>query len=178
MRKLVSAGAALLLLAGCATRIYPKDETITPSKVKLSTFTAVVAKPMGVERVAGEGDPEGVNTIHIALINCLKPLFPNLKQVGSEQTEFAPGTVIIEPAIEDMKRVTPAQRVFASQIAGSSAVLLRTRYTDAASGQVIASPVFYAKADARAGAWTMGVMDHVMLGRVADLACSYAKSNY
>jgi hypothetical protein len=179
MKTLTTAAISLLLLAGCATQIHPKDETIQPSKVRLGTYSAVVTKPLIVEKIAdASGDPAGVDHIRADLVNCLRLVFPKLEQVSADRAQFAAGTVIIEPAIEDMKRVNGAGRFFAGAMAGSSAVLLRTKYIDAASGEVIASPVFYARASAMSGAWTMGAMDNVMLNRIAEQACSYAKLNY
>jgi len=84
---------------------------------------------------------------------------------------------VIEPAIVDLKKVDTAERIFAGAFAGSSAVLLRTRYTDTGSGDVLAAPVFYAKANAMGGAWTFGSTDNAMLTRIVDEACNYAKRN-
>lgn len=63
-------------------------------------------------------------------------------------------------------------------MAGSSAVLLRTQYLDGATGTVVASPTFYARASAMGGAWTIGGTDNAMLQRIVDQACAYAKQNY
>jgi hypothetical protein len=97
---------------------------------------------------------------------------------SADQTDFAPGTLLIEPAIEDLKKVNGGERFWVGPMAGSSAVLLRMRYTDVASRDVIAAPVFYSKANAMGGAWTFGATDNIMLNRVVELACSYARSNY
>lgn len=90
---------------------------------------------------------------------------------------FAAGTLIIEPAIEDMKKINIGERIMVGVMAGSSAILLRTVYRDGASGEAIASPVFYSKASAISGALTFGGMDNAMLNRVVNLACDYARHN-
>lgn len=175
MTKLVLTALALSLLAGCATRIYPKDETIAPPSVKLGSFSTVVVKPIVVEKVDGD-DQDGIRIIEFALFNCLKPIFPTLALAAAGHTAFPPGALVIEPAIEDMKRITPLQRQIG--VVGSSAVLLRTRYTDAASAEVIASPVFYANSGSSAGYYSKGAEDRAMLNRVAGTACAYAKANH
>ena len=87
------------------------------------------------------------------------------------------GTLIIEPAIEDMKKINIGERIMVGAMAGSSAILLRTVYRDGASGEAIASPVFYSKSSAMSGALTFGAMDNVMLNRAVNLACDYARHN-
>lgn len=179
MKKGVTSVAALLLLAGCATQIHPKDQTIQPSKVRLGTFSTVVTKPLVVERMEGDpGDVRAVDRIRAELDQCLGSVFKTVSQVPADRSDFAPGTLVIEPAIEDLKKVNGAERFWVGPMAGSSAILLRVRYTDAGSRDIVASPVFYSKANAQAGTWTFGAADNNMLNRVVTLACSYARSNY
>jgi hypothetical protein len=62
-------------------------------------------------------------------------------------------------------------------MAGSSAVLLRMRYTNAATGEVVADPTPYAKASAWGGAFSFAASDNKMLMRLVNDACSYGRSN-
>lgn len=46
------------------------------------------------------------------------------------------------------------------------------------SGKVIATPEFYQRANAMAGAWTVGAHDNAMLQRVTVLVANYLSGNY
>lgn len=171
-------GAFALALSGCATQIREKNATIQPSKVPFSTFSSVVVVPLIVERSGNDaGDRRAVTHINGNLDNCFNSVFKNVTPAASGQSVFESGTLVIEPAIEDLKKVNVGERVWVGPLAGSSAVLLRTRYRDGASGDVIAEPVFYSKANAMGGAWTFGTTDNLMLNRVVELACDYARRN-
>jgi hypothetical protein len=63
-------------------------------------------------------------------------------------------------------------------MAGSSAVLMTARITEKETGRVVATPLFYARAEAWGGAFTFGVTDNLMLLRIADRLCDYLLANY
>jgi hypothetical protein len=167
-----------LLASACATNIHDKHDTIQPSKVRFGTFSHVAIAPLVVEQSEGDpGDERAVEHMKTALAACLASAFKDAAMTSAD-SKANPETLLVEPAIENLKKVNGAERFFVGPMAGSSAVLLRTRYRNGATNDVIAEPVFYAKASAWSGAWTIGVMDNVMLDRVVNQACDYARGNY
>ena len=169
--------AMMTCIAGCTTNIHAQDDTIKPSKAPLGSYQTVSIRPLTVEKYGGDdGDKRAVSRIETELSACLSRVFPGAKPLARDG-EGPNGALLIDPAIVDLKKVDTAERIFAGALAGSSAVLLRTRYTDTASGTVLAAPVFYAKANAMGGAWTFGSTDNGMLTRIVADACNYAKSN-
>ena len=174
--RVIAIGAAIFTSA-CATHIEHRDETIQPSKVRLGSFNAVQIAPLLVEKSEGDsGDLAAIERIKTSLATCLRSVFKGAVPTGA--TPAAAGTLVVEPAIEDLKKVNVAERFFVGAMAGSSAVLLRTRYRDGSTNEIVASPVFYQRAAAMSGAWTIGGQDNAMLDRVVNLACDYARQNY
>ena len=157
--------AALASLAACTTDIHAKDETIRPPKVPFGHYSSVVIKPLVVAHTEGDSsDAEAAERIGAELKQCLEKALPS--KGGSSQ-------LIIEPKISDLKKVNTSERILMGSLAGSSAVLLNVKYTDAATRAVIADPTFYAKTAAMSGAWTFGSTDNAMLTRIATTACDY-----
>ena len=106
----------------------------------------------------------------------MRQIFPSLH----DQTALtiANGTgLLIEPIILDLKKVNVSERIWLGPISGSSAVLLKVIYTDLATKEVVASPTFFARAEAFGGMATFGAMDNVMLTRIVNDACDYTKAN-
>jgi hypothetical protein len=174
----VTALAAAAFLSACATNIHPQNETITRSKVPLGKFSAVAMRPLAVERSEGDsGDQAAIARVDGQLRSCMRGVFRDLREsAGGEQS--APGSLVIEPSIVDMKKVNSAERFFLGPMVGSSAILLKVRFVDTASNDVLAEPVFYAKANAWGGSFSIGATDNAMLTRIVDDACRYARSNY
>ncbi|PPJ43584.1 MULTISPECIES: hypothetical protein [unclassified Pseudoxanthomonas] len=86
-------------------------------------------------------------------------------------------TLVVEPRIEKIRFISGGARFWAGALAGSSRILVTMKLTDAATGQVIATPEFYQHAKGMAGAWTFGAADNSMLVRSASLALDYLKDN-
>jgi hypothetical protein len=162
-------------LAGCATHIKNQDQTIVPSKEKFGTFATVLIKPVTGETAV---DPAIIARVETNLGRCMPGVFQAIKPFDP-QLAAAPGNtvLVIEPSLVDAKKVSVAQRVLFGALAGSSAALLRVRFTDTAKSEIVAEPVFYSKASAMSGAWTFGSMDYQMYDRLADEACDYSKNN-
>ncbi len=89
-----------------------------------------------------------------------------------------PRVLLIEPRIEKVKFIGGSARFWAGAFAGSSRVLIKVKFTDKATGTVIAEPEFYQHASGMAGAWTFGAADKAMLERVTTLIADYVKTNY
>lgn len=87
-------------------------------------------------------------------------------------------TLKIEPRVTELKFVGGGKRFFAGAMAGSSAVVMHVRLTDADTGKVIADPEFYQRAAAMGGAWSIGGTDNGMLVRISTVAQQYMQRNY
>ncbi len=169
----------LVSLLGCTTQIKDRNETILPSAQPFGSFPVIVMAPLAVEHMEGDsGDQNAVREIQSSLSTCMAGVFPGIRQMESTEASGASGRMLlIEPAVVDLKKVNSAERVFAGALAGSSAALLRMRFTDTGTGKVIAEPIFYSKAAAMGGAWTFGATDNAMLSRLTDQACEYSRKN-
>jgi hypothetical protein len=88
-----------------------------------------------------------------------------------------PRLLRIEPRIVRIKFVGGATRFFVGALAGKSAVLMRVRLTDAATGTIIGDPEFYSQAAALSGSYSLGAADNAMLTRVASVIVLYLTSN-
>ena len=165
--------ATLTILGGCATNIHPTNEPLRPPTVRLGIFPQAVLAPIKVEKMEGDsGDQAAIRHMDENLGKCMKSVFPTLLNASA-----ADQGLLIEPVVVDMKKVNASERFWLGAMAGSSAVLLKLRYTDVATKAVVAEPTFYARAAAMSGAWTIGGADNAMLSRVVNEACGYARSN-
>jgi hypothetical protein len=166
--------SSVLLLAACATQIHEQDQTITPSKVKLGQFKRVTIKPIDTSAVPDIAD-RATQRLQESLSKCMAVVFKGIKPFDERATA---GGLVIEPIIVDMKKVNVAQRIFFGAMAGSSAALLKVRFVDYGKKDVLAEPVFYAKANAFGGAYSAGATDNDMLSRLPLQACDYGRDNY
>jgi hypothetical protein len=90
----------------------------------------------------------------------------------------APRVLLIEPRVEAIKFISGGPRFWIGPLAGNSGVLIKVKFTDAATGQVIAEPEFYQHANAWGGAMSVGGTDNAMLVREGALIADYIKDNY
>ena len=104
------------------------------------------------------------------------PLLQSWNAAGAAATPVR--TLVITPVVTEIKFIRVGLRVLAGALPGSSAVILRATITEKETGQVIASPLFFARAAAMGGRWTFGVTDNLMLVRVADRFTDYLAANY
>ena len=176
-KAMLVAAVALGSVAGCATNIQPQDQTIVPPKVPFSRFAAVAILPLETDRSdADQGDRRAIQRISDAFTGCMRTVFPNLRTARPDES-FPPSTLLVAPRIEDMTKKTSAERIFLGPLAGSSAVLFKTTYTNAADRSILAAPVFYTKANSWSGAFTLGSTDNLIMSRVVNNACNYARSH-
>lgn len=87
-------------------------------------------------------------------------------------------TLIVEPVCVSAKIVSTKARIFGGAMVGDSGVVLNVRYVDAASGKLIAEPVFYQRASGIGGAYSFGATDRDMLERITALITRYTSDNY
>ena len=166
--------SSVLILAACATQIHDQNQTITPSKVKLSQFKRVVIKPIDTSAVPDMED-KVTQRLQESLSKCMAVVFKGIKPFDERA---AAASLVIEPSIVDMKKVNVAQRIFFGAMAGSSAALLKVRFVDYGKKDVLAEPVFYGKANAFGGGYSAGATDNDMLTRLPLQACDYGRDNY
>jgi hypothetical protein len=89
-----------------------------------------------------------------------------------------PRVLLIEPRIEKLRYVGGATRVMWGAAAGNSRVLVRVKFSDKATGAVIAEPEFYQRAQVKVGDESYGTKDKQMLERIATMVYIYIRNNY
>lgn len=89
-----------------------------------------------------------------------------------------PGTLEIEPVVEQIKFIGGSTRFWVGAMAGSSYVVLRLKIREKDTGTVLAEPEFFQRAAAMSGAWTVGGQDNDMLQRIVTVATAYLTANY
>ena len=165
-------------LCGCATT-YIKPDAVSnpPPKERLSNFEHFEIEPVLMEApYAGqEANEKALKKIQENLDTRLEPL---LTSWNAKSTDTAGRTLQIKPRIQDIKFVNATSRVWGGAFAGSSAVIIKVRFIDKASGDVIAEPEFYQRAAAMGGAYSFGATDNNMLVRIAELVSDYIEKNY
>jgi len=169
---------AVALLAGCATTVRTPTETVNPPpSAALSTFSSFEVKPINTNEICAKqsGGDVALAAIQTRLDTGLGNLVKNWNE---KKNAAASQKLIIEPICVDIKLIGTAKRIFTGALSGSSAVVMKVRYSDAVSGKVIAEPVFYQRASAMGAAYSFGATDRDMLNRISDLIVSYASSNY
>ena len=97
----------------------------------------------------------------------------NAKPAGT-----APRTLKIVPEIVYVRFITGGKRFFGGAFAGGSGVLLKVTFTDAATGEAIATPQFHQHANAFSATYTFGAMDKHMMIRTSAMVAEYLRSNY
>jgi hypothetical protein len=147
-----------------------------PAKVKLGTFDTVTLKQVEIapEFAAAGANKKAAKKIDERLSMEMRKVFDGLQEAGGTPTQQG---LLIEPLIEEIKFIGGAARFWVGAMAGSSAVLMKVTFSDAATGEIVAAPEFYRSADAYAGGMTMGAADNRMLEAIASDAATYAGNN-
>lgn len=163
-------------LTACATQIKAAKTTNPPPIEKLSAFNQFELRSV---QLAPAYANDGANLKASAKIQeyfdeRVRPLTSKWSNSGTKSTR----TLVIEPQIVQIKFIGIGARVFVGPLAGSSAVLLKVKYFDKATGRIIAEPEFFQRAAAMSGALTMGGQDNAMLARIVTLAADYTARNY
>ncbi len=165
----------LALTTGCTTNIKPSTETNPPPAEKFSAFNRFELLPVkaGSDVVANQQAAmtkiqENTQTI----------LGSRLQQLNAKPLSGQPRTLLIEPTVTELKFVSGAKRFWSGAMAGSSAVVLKAKFTEKETGKLIANPEFYSKASALSGAYSFGGNDNAMLRRIANWFAVYVLNNY
>lgn len=106
----------------------------------------------------------------------LKPMLASWNAMPVKNTVMR--TLLIEPRVESIKFIGGAARFWAGAFAGSSGVLIKVKFSDPSTGQLIAEPEFYQHANAWGGAYSIGGTDNAMLVREATLIADYINANF
>jgi hypothetical protein len=161
--------AALVLLSGCVTHIRPTVTSNPPPTRAFKEFATFEVKRLAADD--GVEEPEARVKIQQNLDQKLDPLTANWKRGEGD-------TLLIEPRIRELKFVGGGGRFLAGSLAGSSAVRMTVKFTDKATGDLIAEPEFYQRAAAMGGAYSFGGTDNAMLVRISSVVEEYMRRNY
>ena len=176
---LLCASAAAVMLSGCATTYIGTDKLMNPPPSEaFSAFQQFEVKPiqMGAPYAGQEANDKALVKIQENFDLRVNPV---VTAWNAKAPESGTGrTLVIEPRIQDIKFVNATARVWGGAMAGSSAVVLKIKFTDKATGAVIAEPEFFQRAAAMGGAWTFGATDNNMLVRITEVASEYISGNY
>jgi hypothetical protein len=166
------------LSSGCVTHIKTDITQNPPPVKKLSDFTKFeMTKVTLVPPYAGQtANERALVKIQENVNLAMTPLLSKWNADGASATPVR--TLLITPVVTEIKFISGGTRVFAGGLAGSSAVVLVAKLTDKDTGEVIASPTFYARAAAMGGAFSFGTTDNMMLTRIAGRLTSYLAANY
>jgi hypothetical protein len=159
------------LLQACATKIKASSTDNPPPAMAFSSYSRIDVKPV-VFKEGYNGDHAGLAKIDE---NMKKDLAEKLAQWNRRSSNGR--TLTVEPVVEEMSFKHGASRVLLGPLMGGSGVLMRVTFRDN-TGKVIATPEFFQRTAAFSGGYTFGVMDNMMLTRVANLATGYIIANY
>jgi len=170
---------AVLFLSACATTIKPENTQNSPPIEIFSNFTAFELKPVTLAPAFSDSsvNQKALIAIQKSIDSELQPVFDNWNKTETKKDEV-PRTLVIEPVVTEIKFINGATRFFAGALAGSSAVIIRATVIEKETGKVIASPEFYARANAWGGAFTIGATDNYMLTNIAHRMTEYFTKNY
>ncbi|MDQ6645910.1 MAG: hypothetical protein M3Y93_01590 [Pseudomonadota bacterium] len=171
--RLLLPAALAMLCCACVTHIRTNVSENPPPREPLSAFQHFQLQPV----VAANGKvSEQTDAMARISSNTRQKLGNTISRW--ENASQSGRTLTIEPRIMELKFVSGTKRFFAGDFAGSSAVIMHLRLTDAGTGQVIADPEFYQRAAAEGGTWTFGATDKGMLVRISTVAQQYLQRNY
>ncbi|MCB5187886.1 hypothetical protein LG200_07690 [Methylobacillus caricis] len=168
---------AAMVTAGCATNVRTPTIAQNPAPLEpFSKFSSFELKPINTaEDCAKQHGADVVLTDVQGQLNW--KLGPIVKDWNSKNSNGM-RKLVIEPICSDVKLVGTAGRILAGALAGSSAIVMKVRYTEADTGKVIAEPVFYQRANAMGAAYSLGGTDRNMTTRISELMITYARNNY
>lgn len=183
---------SLLLAAGCASDRSPQPVSqVTPdtelravrnpaATTRLGSFPKAEIKAVTVTGGSNSrAEDDLARRIDTELFNELQPLWGHTVQVprGVAFTAPAEGTLLIEPTIEETRIPSRVQREFLTWGAGDSYVLVKVVFRDGATGQPVAEPVFFRKADLFSASWSSGIKDVELARLVTVDVINYTRDN-
>lgn len=160
-----------VVLTGCATRVKTSQTVNPPPAQAFSAFGRIELRP--VRMVEGKRTADGIGKIQDNITKSLKAYLENWNKQADNGRKL-----LIEPIVDDIEIQQTGKRILLGPMAGSSGVMMHLKITDTTTGQEVANPLFFQRADALAAGFTFGVNDNLMLTRVANLASDYVIANY
>ncbi len=164
-----------LVLSACTTNIHPSTETNPPPTEKFSAFNRFELAPLQAANNTVSDQEAAMKKIEEHIQGLLGV---RLQSINNKETDGDTRTLLIEPIITELKFVSGLKRAFTGAYSGSSAVILKAKFSEKETGKVIASPEFYSKASAMSGAYSVGGNDNKMLHRIANWFTVYFLNNY
>ena len=172
-----------IILSGCAASPEKLDSVgktgaaqMVPPLRRFSSYASYELKPM-VLGPAVQVAPEKVKAageLEKTLRAKLQPLLEQWNAASSDRS----GTLVIEPQLASLRIISGGARFWAGAFAGESNIDMDLAVTDQGTGQQIAKPRITLKADAMAGAWSVGKSDQNLLDYIASIAHAYMTMNY
>ena len=156
----------------------PKGVTNPAPRLALDSFDRFEISPitMAAPYAGEEVNEDARQRLQINLDERVPPVLSEWN--AKEAKSSPPKTLKIEPAVRHVKFISGKARFWKGAFAGGTAVLMTVKLSDAATGEVIAEPEFYQRANAMGAAWSYGATDKAMLVRTTDLISDYLKANY
>lgn len=170
---LVLPAVLAMLSAACVTHIHADVAENPAPREALSAFQHFRLKP-----VVAASSEVGGQAAAMAKLSMNAQLKLGTTIGAWENANRSGRTLKIEPRVTELKFVSGTKRFFAGDLAGSSAVVMHLRMTDAETGEVVADPEFYQRASAEGGMWSIGGTDNGMLVRISTVAQQYLQRNY
>ncbi len=168
--------AAMPAIANAAKGFTPPPVMNPPPAAKFSDFTQFEVRniAMGAPFAGKAANDQALANIQREFTSSTASIMLIWNNAGSKAEKVR--TLLIEPNIEEMKFVPKAARFWAGPMAGGSYVLISMKITEKETGQVIATPMFYA----HASAWNPGLDagGDSMLTRIAQNMSNYVTGNY
>ena len=169
----------LLLLGGCSTnKITTTVLQNPPPAEKFSAFNHIELAPiaMGAPYSTDDGNRQALAKIQQIVLQQMTPVLQQWNAAGAPAGGAR--TLLIEPSIREIRFFNATVRFWAGAMSGDSAVILDARITEKETGRVIATPLFYARAAAMSGAFSVGGADNAMLVRISNRLTNYLQANY
>lgn len=169
-----------LTCSGCATKVKSNvtQTARNPAPAeKFSAFTRFELKPVALAApYAGqEANEAALKKIQENADARLIPLVADWNKRAAAQPAR---TLVIQPTVTEIKFINGTARFWTGALAGSSIVVIETRFIEKETGRQIAKPEFYSRAAAMSGAWSFGGADNAMLVRIANRLADYVAGNY
>lgn len=163
-----------LLAAAPATHAAPQNP---PPARKLAGYASYELKPMAIDPALSD-KKNAEKVLATVQEHAERTLAPIVAKWNAEAASApSSGKLVIEPRITALHKPSGATRFFAGALAGDGRIVITVKIHDDA-GAVVAEPEFYRRANAMAGAWTVGAHDNAMLGKAVGLIADYLNANY
>src|SRR5262245_18318211 len=176
-RRTLFAAGVLLAAAGAfaGDSFGPKNP---PPANKLQGYAGYELKPttLAVEESNKKNVSRVLAQVEEEMRATLTPILTTWN--GAAAADGNPEKLVIEPYIASIHKPSGANRFWAGAFSGNGHIVMKVKISELSTGKVIAEPEFYRRANAMAGAWTLGAHDNAMLRKISFLVGDYLRANY